>query len=147
MNRKKTTASRVSLPARRGAVLVVVLVCLAIATALMGSMLRSAAARHRTLRLEQRRIQAEWLATSALDRAAARLAADADYSGEVWNVPAESLGGADGGVVQIEVRPMTEEPNDRLVRVRADYPVDPRHRARKTKEAVVTVFAQQEEDP
>ena len=71
------------------------------------------------------------------NRAAARLAADPGYQGETWNVPAEQLAGSDAAVVNIEVQPAGEQPDLRLVSVRADYPDHPRHRARQTKRALV----------
>ena len=64
------------------------------------------AERERSRKAEQR-LQAEWLAESALQRAAARLSAKSDYSGEVWNISATELGGADAGRVEIKIADVT----------------------------------------
>ena len=125
--------------APRGAVLIVAIVCMAVATVIFASLLRLAVAERRAVRAEAWRVQASWLAESAIERAAYRLAADADYAGETWQIPADALGGEDDAVVKIEVRPVAERPNRRVVWVRADYPDDPQQRARNEKQTVVHV--------
>jgi Tfp pilus assembly protein PilV len=85
------------------------------------------------------RIQATWLAESALERAAAQLAADAAYRGETWTIPAKELDAHNAAVVRIEVQTVSESPKARRVRVQADFPNHPEHRARQTKETVVYV--------
>ena len=122
---------------RRGAVLIVAMICVAVATAAMVSLVRLAMAQRTRVRAEAHRLQCSWLAESALDRAAWRLAADPKYVGETWNLPAEALGGPDPAVVVIRVEPILEQPMRRLVRVRADYPDHPIDRARLSKQAVV----------
>jgi len=122
---------------RRGAVLVFALVCLAVAALLLMSILRTAGGCHRISEASARQLQAVWLAESAIDRAAARLAADADYSGETWTLSPEDFGGRDGAIVTIEVERIPDEPDRRLVRVRADYPNHPHHRAREEKQVMV----------
>jgi hypothetical protein len=121
----------------RGAALIVAIVCLAIASALLISVARLTVIRRGAAQGEQWRVQACWLADSALDRAAARLRVDAQYRGETWKIPAESLGGPSAGAVRIEVEAVADQPNARLARVVADYPDDPQRRARKTKEAIL----------
>ncbi len=76
---------------RRGTVLVVVLVVLVLLTAILGSSVRTGLAGRELLSLQERVRQAEWLAESGLNRAAARLADDPDYEGETWMVPAVEL--------------------------------------------------------
>src|SRR5262245_49285586 len=63
-----------STPGRRGAFLIVALICLVIATLLLGSLLKLATVQHRQMLSEQARLQAEWLAESGLARAAHKLA-------------------------------------------------------------------------
>jgi hypothetical protein len=82
-------------------------------------------------------VQAAWLAESGLERAAWRLAAEADYAGETWALSADQLAAADPAVVQIRVETMPEQPHRRVVHVQADYPDHPQHRARESKQAVV----------
>ena len=122
---------------RRGAVLVMVLVCMMVALVILTSLVKLAAAGRRMTDRQAWQVQASWLAESGLERAAWRLAADADYAGETWTLSADQMAAADAAVVRIEVETIPEQPNRRLVRVRADYPDHPQHRARQTKQAVV----------
>jgi hypothetical protein len=114
------------------------LVCLVLATLLCGVLLRQSAARRRSMRVEERRMQAEWLAESGLARARSRLAASHNYTGETWTIPATALGAAErradeGGVVTIRVGPVDGQPSRRLVRVEATYPRAGDDRARQSK--------------
>ena len=125
--------------ARRGAVLVVVLVCLAVAAAMFVVLVKLAAAGRQSMQAQCWRMQAQWLAESGLERAAARLAADAKYTNETWTIAAEELGGDAAGVVRIRAEAVADQPNRRLVSVEADYPDDPQHRVRCNKQIVVDV--------
>jgi hypothetical protein len=118
-----------------GAVLIIALVCMAAAGVIVLSLLQLAVAQRGAIQLETWEIQAAWMAESGLDRAAARLAADPKYRGEVWTVPAEVFGGEDSAVVRIEVDSLANEPNRRKVRVQADFPEQPQHHARQSREA------------
>jgi hypothetical protein len=113
------------------------MVCVGIAGAILISVLRVAVAERKGQSTDARRVQAAWLAESALERAAAILATDPDYAGEVWKVSADTLGGTDGGQVTIEVEAVTDQPGRRRVRVRADYPDDPRLRVRWSKQLTI----------
>jgi Tfp pilus assembly protein PilX len=119
---------------RRGMILILILACLAIAAALLIVGVKLALSNHRFTRTFGWSIQAQCLAESGLERAAAQLAADADYSGETWKIPADNLGGADAGIVTIEVKPVTGQTNRRLVKVQSDFPDDPQDRVRYSKE-------------
>ena len=125
--------------ARRSAVLIVVLVCLAIAAAMGVVLVKLAATGRQSMQAQGWRMQAQWLAESGLERAAARLAADPKYSNETWTIAAEELGGDAGGVVRIRAEAVADQPNRRLVSVEADYPDDPQHRVRCNKQIVVDV--------
>ncbi len=109
----------------RGMILIVVLVCLAVALSLLMVGVKLALSAHRVTRSWQWSAQARCLAESALNRAAAKLSAAADYSGETWKIPAEDLGGEDAGIVNIEVKLLPDQANRRMVRIAADYPDDP----------------------
>jgi len=122
---------------RRGAVLVVALVCVAIATVVFVSIVKMAGTERKATQTEARRLQAVWLAESALQRAAWKLASDDAYSGETWTVAAEQLAGTDAGLVEIEVESIPDEPNRRLVRVQADYPNHAEQRVRRSKQTIV----------
>ncbi|MCX7428247.1 MAG: hypothetical protein NTW96_21790 [Planctomycetia bacterium] len=122
----------------RGVALVIAIVCLAVASALLVSVARLSVARRSASRAQEWRAQAGWLADSAIERAAARLRGNPRYPGETWNVPADALGGS-AGVVRIEIQIPADRPETREVRVTADYPDDPEHRARESRRVIVTV--------
>jgi hypothetical protein len=126
-------------PRRRGAVLLVAMVCFGVAAVAFTSLVRLAAAEQGALEAETWRLQAAWLAESGLERAAARLDADPGYQGETWRIPAESLGARDAAVVKIEVEALPERPQQRLARVRAVYPDHPHRRAQESKQMVIAL--------
>ncbi|NQU24752.1 MAG: hypothetical protein HQ567_26005 [Candidatus Nealsonbacteria bacterium] len=134
-------------PARRGAVLIAVIVCVVVGSAVFLSILKMTAAGRNVLQSESQRIQAEWLAESALQRAAARLAADPDYAGETWNVSAVGLSMPQSAKVRIDVEPVAGRADRRLVRVRADYPDHPHYRVRYEKQTVVHAPSPDGEEP
>ncbi|HEY2159042.1 MAG TPA: hypothetical protein VGH33_25665 [Isosphaeraceae bacterium] len=124
---------------RSGFVAAVAVVVLFLLVLLGGGLLRVVWMRHADLRGAERRLQAEWLAESALDRASARLAADSGYRGETWNIPAERLNGRDAATVLIEVRPVPDHPDRRALLARADYPTAGTRRARQSREITIVV--------
>ena len=69
--------------------MVVVLVGLAVATMIFLSVLKLIAVQRQSVELQTRQIQAGWLAESAVQRACARLSAEANYRGETWNISAQ----------------------------------------------------------
>ncbi len=105
------------------------------ATAIFFSVVRHAALQRQALRSQWQQAQAAWLAESAIERAAARLAAQPDYRGETWNVSADELGGPDAGVAVIRVESTAERPGRRTISVEADYPDHPHLRARCRQES------------
>jgi Tfp pilus assembly protein PilV len=124
---------------RRGLVMFAVLVCLVLIAMISGVLLKVAAAQRETLRIEERRLQAEWLVESGLERAVARLSQSADYKGETWELSADDLGGPAPGLVKIEVKTIESQPTRRRVRVQADYPRGADRRARQSKELTVGI--------
>lgn len=129
-------------PGRRGASLAMALVALVLIVMVLGSMLKRARDARRVTQAEERQIQADWLAESGLDRAAARLAGDAGYTGEIWSISADELGGQDPAVVNIRVDPTPAGPGLRRVQVQADFPTDAPRRARRSKTANIAVGAE-----
>ncbi|MCA9246537.1 MAG: hypothetical protein KDA42_05460 [Planctomycetales bacterium] len=102
MNARKPTGR---VPARRGIILLIVLVVLAVASALVYLRLRQAIQQHRVAQRATLAQQTDWLATAGLDRAAARLAESPDFAGETWIVPGASLSGIGDAEVDIRVAP------------------------------------------
>src|SRR6266496_2220235 len=90
---------------RRGAALMVAVVALAVVSVVSASVVWNCLAGRRLLDQRQHQLQAEWLARSGLELAAARLLADpAGYKGEsVELIP--------GALVRIEVRTEQAAPN------------------------------------
>ncbi len=123
----------------RGAALIMVLVGLAVATTIFLSVLRLIAVQRQSVELQVRQIQAGWLAESAVQRATARLSAEANYRGETWNISPQDLGGRDGAAIAIRVEDVAGKPDRRKVHVEADYPADPLQRARQVREAIVSI--------
>lgn len=122
---------------RNGAVLLTVLVCLTIASIFFGVMLRTGLAEWRLVRTQERQMQAALLAESALGRAAARLAAEADYRGEIWTIRVEELGGGDDAVVRISIETDNANQSIRTITVQADYPAEGENRARESRQRKV----------
>jgi type II secretory pathway component PulK len=124
---------------RRGAAMVMILTALALATMIFLAAAKLTIVQRRTIELSARQVQAEWLAESGVQRAAARLAADPKYRGETWNIAAEEFGGRDGGMVTIRVEDVPGKSDRRTLHVEADYPPDPEQRARQTRDVLVKV--------
>jgi type II secretory pathway component PulK len=122
---------------RRGAILIAVLTCLMVAAALFVLVVRQVGNERQAIDAEYRGLQAAWLAEAGVERAAARLAAQADYAGETWAIPAAELAADECAVVRIVVKPIAGQPEQRSVNVEADYPDMSNHRCRQLKQVVV----------
>jgi hypothetical protein len=120
---------------RRGAVLVLALVCLALISVMGGALLRWALMEHTLLRSREQASQARWLAEAGIERATAKLAAaqqaggpggggqgaePADYTGETWVIPAADLPGGEPARVRLRVAPIEE--GRRSIEVEVEYP-------------------------
>ena len=104
--------------------LIGVLLSLGVVSVLVLGWMRSGIARRDQARQAEQRLQADWLAESGLERAAARLAAKPDYKGEIWNIAAAELSGPRARV-EIRVNDVAGREAARRVTVVADYPADP----------------------
>ncbi len=124
---------------RRGLTSVALLIALFLVGLIAAAILKVAVARRAEVAREERRLQAGWLAESGMGRAAARLAASAAYTGEVWEIPADEFGGRGAGTVTIRVEPIADRPARRRVSVQADYPSGSGSRARKSQETVMEI--------
>ncbi len=141
---------------RRGMMIVAVLVCLVVVMLLAAALLRVALAERDGNRNLERRLQAEWLVESGLERARARLAADRGYTGETWPIAAAGLGleepseptgkavNIEGAcaVVTISVDRTPGAGGRARVRVQADYPRDGPRRARHSEERFIDLEPQ-----
>ena len=130
---------------RRGLTTVAVLVCLVVILLISGVLLKIGVAQRDRVRAAEQSSQAEWLAQAGLDRALARLAASADYGGESWPLSCRDLGlpEASGSpteraaAVLIKVEKPPGAAARRLIKVQADFPPDPPHRARRSMQLLV----------
>ncbi|HQU46181.1 MAG: hypothetical protein B7Z73_17850 [Planctomycetia bacterium 21-64-5] len=105
---------------RRGVVVMMALVCLVLATAMGGTLLRWAAMEHKLLRSRERESQAHWLAEAGIGRAVARLAEERDYRGETWEIAAADLSAGEAAKVSLRVAAIDE--GRRSIEVDVEYP-------------------------
>ena len=108
--------------ARRGALLIMVLVCMVIVMAIVGGMLQASLRNRRQIHAERDRRQTELLLQAGIERARQRTIADPKYQGEKWSLPAEEVVGRGAAEVTIEIVPATDEQQSQL-RVTAEYPI------------------------
>lgn len=134
---RQNSVSRSARANRRGAVLIFALVALMVISAIAAATLKTVIAQHRQAHREQRRLQSVWLAEAGLERAAARLAQDAGYKGETWEIPADVLEADKPGRVIIQVESADNPPARRLVTVTAVFPPDAEYRSRTEKQISV----------
>lgn len=124
---------------RRGAVLVVAMICTLLTAVILGTLLKIAVTRRQQSRAHVQALQAAWLAESGIERAVAQLAVNPDYPGETWQIPAKEFGGDYSGAVRIQVNPVEGQAAQRIIAIRADYPTDRQQRARKSKQIRITI--------
>jgi type II secretory pathway component PulK len=139
--RTKLMSRETLLVNRRGLVLIVVMVSLALFAALSGVLLKLALTEQRQARMEEWCLQSEWIVESAIERAAAQLAQSETYAGESWQVPAERLGEGNTCVALIQIERDADRENLRQVRVIADFRRDGQGVARRTKEITIELQA------
>jgi type II secretory pathway component PulK len=123
----------------RGIAMVVVLLGLVVTITIFLSVLKLIAVQRQSVELQTRQIQAAWLAESAVERAAARLTAEASYRGETWSIPAGEFGGRDGATVVIRVEDAISKSKQRTIHVDADYPEIADQRVRQSREVTVRI--------
>ncbi len=142
--------SRLQRP-RRGMTVVALLICLILVTLISAAILRVSAAQREFIRAQERRLQAEWLVESGVERCRASLADNREYAGETWLLSGDDLGLARHGgstgkghehdqpaaVVIITVDHLADNPVRRRVRIQADYPPDSPRRARHSKQILI----------
>ncbi len=113
---------------RAGLALVIALVALTVIMVLIVGWAQLALVQAREAQVALDRLQAGWLAESAINRAAARLQSEPDYGGETWQIASTEFGrpAVDGdaplGVVEIAVEPLAGRPEALQISVRADFP-------------------------
>jgi type II secretory pathway pseudopilin PulG len=122
---------------RRGAVLIIAIICAVLVTLMLGTMVKITLTRAQQARHRERALQADWLAEAGLERAQAMLTSQPGYTGETWAIETETLGGPYSGVVTITIEAVPENTNARNVRIQADYPAGQTERIRKSKQVEI----------
>ena len=127
---------RASSPAgfRRGGVMVMVLACMAVATAIGMAMLRSATAGQRSLRTERQLRQVERLLVAAADIAATRQAGGERVEGEILLEPAD-LAGAGSARITLAADPA----DPRQIQVVVEHPLEGPVTVRRTRSFVLAL--------
>lgn len=117
---------------RRGAFMMVAVMCMVLSGVLLASLLQFVLNQRRQLGYETQGAQAGWLLEAGIERAAHRLKSKPEYQGEVWEVPPVDLAGPYAGTVTIEVQPGTDS-QTRKVRVQAKFPANAARFTQRTK--------------
>jgi len=124
---------------RKGAITAIVLVCLVVLMSISGVILRLRLLEHKRLKQEENRLQAEWLAESAVSRALARLKkSNGAYQGEVWKLSRDDWMQPEPGQVEIKVERVPSASGKKRVQVVADYPPTSPNRIRLSKSVTVS---------
>jgi Tfp pilus assembly protein PilX len=113
---------------RRGIVSVVVLIVLMLITAMVAQYARRALGDRRQMRVEMQHQQAIQLAAAGLLRAKNKVAADAEFQTETWQLPAGVIHQTNTATVEITVQAGR-------VTVVARYPANKEHPIKVTKTA------------
>lgn len=108
---------------RPGSILICVLVCLAIVTALAASMLKTALDARKVVRQELQLSQTEFLLEAGVQRAVKQWNDDPAYTGETWQLPSAAIPGIETALVEIQVSPAAEDQPTR-VKIVAQLPAD-----------------------
>jgi hypothetical protein len=115
--------------------MLLVMVCLIGVSMLAATLLRLAVAQQRQLRMEGRRLQAEWLAEAALGRAVAMLRLDPAWSGDEWSLSDDVL--PEGGTVVTRVEPVAAAEGGWQIAAAASVPSSDPWRARVTRRMIL----------
>lgn len=132
MKRLNPSSNPTKRGSRSGAFMIIAMICLLLASALLGTLLKMASIERRQIRIESHALQAEWLAESALDRAAAKLSREAAYTGETWTVTEKEWGGSQAGLAVIRVVPGTDS-EQKVIEVVAHFPAEDPQSIQRTK--------------
>ena len=107
---------------RGGALLICVLVCLLVASAMVTATTRSALQSRRNVRLQHQMRQTELLLDAGVLRAASQLQLSDDYEGETWR-PKGALDRFDNPLVEIRISSGEQQDDSRRVEVIASLGV------------------------
>lgn len=109
---------------RRGTILVIFMLSLAMLSMTVLAMIRVTLLHRDMVRSNELLVQSEWLFQSAVVRAASRLRASSEYTGEEWRIDADSSGQKLDGLARISVEGDDDQTNARRVAITVIYPPD-----------------------
>ncbi len=124
---------------RAGTVIVIFMVSLAMLSMTAAALVRVTLLQRSMVRNNELRIQSEWLFQSAVVRASSALKSNAEYSGEEWNIPAESLGQTFDAVARISIDSVEGKTNERRAAITVIYPPDDAERATVTRSVTISL--------
>ena len=117
---------------QRGMALIIVITMFAIVMTFCAAWTKATLGRLHQQQLAEQQAQASWLAESGVRRGAARVAADANYDGESWLVPAAEIARLADARVEIQVAIDDDAAQVAKITAVATYPAEqPRVRVRK----------------
>jgi len=97
------TVKRTRPPNRQASILVCVLACMVVATALVVAATRSALQARHEVRTQRQLRQMELVLEAGIQRAARQLSADPQFNGETWTLSESTIPGLGSAQVEIEV--------------------------------------------
>ena len=109
---------------RRGAVLLMVMICLLLVSMIGGSVMKLTLTQQRHIGKETNYLQAQFLAESGIERAVAQLSKNAGYLGESWDISAKELNRRAAGEVVITVSPDAGNTSEKRITVVALFPAN-----------------------
>lgn len=130
--RQSSTTTR-----RQGSVFPILLISLLLVSATAAVLVKTTLTQRSIVRSEELRLQADWLVHSATARAAAALAADATWTGETWQIPADQLGQSHGATVDIAISLSDQNPNRHQADITVNYPSQGEHRVRLSRRVLI----------
>ena len=131
---------------RRGAVLAVLIMSLAVAGVLAAGVARMFAARRQLQTKQEQHLQAALLAEAGIARAAAQLANDPNFTGETWAISADELGGERRAQVQLTIAAVDGSPAERRIVSQAALGDDAETVVKYTREATMEIAATADEE-
>jgi Tfp pilus assembly protein PilX len=124
---------------RAGTVLVIFMVSLAMLSMTAAALVRVTLLQRSMVRNNELRVQSEWLFQSAVVRAASALKSNAEYSGEEWNIAAESLGQSSNAVAKISIEAVDGKTNERRASIIVIYHPDDAERATVSRSVTISL--------
>jgi cell division protein FtsL len=126
-------------PSRRAMLTLSVLVSMAVVMALYMAWARMLVLERQQASAELDRVQAEYLAVSAVERAARQLQLDPNYQGETWRIEPSAVELPGGAATEIRVESVEGQSRRRRVTVDAQFPERGSHRVRQRQQTIITL--------